>query len=202
MATGLRAVLLPHVNCDGMIAAYRAAGRWIEDDDYLPQPGDVIFYDWDDSGAGDNAGSSDHVGIVAEVVGLSIRVIEGNKSDAVGWRTIQRGGRYIRGYAVPDYGAAADNAADPVPEPDTLAEPEADLEGLPTLRIGDAGWTVCSAQGALIVHGFRCGPDGADGDFGPNTRSAVLRLQRSMGLAADGVIGPATWAALLLGREY
>ena len=113
MACGLEGIILPHVNCDGMIKAYLAAGRWAEDDAYDPAPGDIIFYDWQDDGVGDNAGSSDHVGIVEAVNGDTIRVIEGNKSDAVGWRTIQRGGRYIRGYAVPDYAAAAEDVADP-----------------------------------------------------------------------------------------
>ena len=42
MACGLRDVILPHVNCDGMIASYRLAGCWVEDDAYTPTPGDVI----------------------------------------------------------------------------------------------------------------------------------------------------------------
>lgn len=197
MACGLGAILLPHVNCDGMIAAYRAAGRWIEDDCFLPAPGDLIFYDWQDDGVGDNAGSSDHVGIVEAVNGDTILAIEGNRSDSVSRREISRNGRFIRGYAVPDYAAAADDVADPEPDP----EPAAELDGLPTIRFGDAGWTVCSAQGALIAHGFSCGPDGPDGDFGRNTRNAATRFQKSMGLDADGVIGPQTWAALLLGKE-
>lgn len=37
----------------------------------------------------------------------------------------------------------------------------------------------------------------ADGVFGPATEAAVIAFQRSKGLVADGVIGPATWAALL-----
>jgi hypothetical protein len=36
----------------------------------------------------------------------------------------------------------------------------------------------------------------ADGVFGPATKAAVKRFQRARGLTADGVVGPATWAAL------
>ena len=65
--------------------------------------GDIIFYDWDDTGSGDNKGNPDHVGIVEKVSGSTITVIEGNKNNAVGRRTIQVNGRYIRGYGVPKY---------------------------------------------------------------------------------------------------
>lgn len=39
-----------------MVRLYQELGRWVEDDAYVPSPGDVIFYDWQDSGVGDNAG--------------------------------------------------------------------------------------------------------------------------------------------------
>lgn len=37
----------------------------------------------------------------------------------------------------------------------------------------------------------------ADGIFGPNTKSAVRKFQRSKGLAADGIVGRNTWRKLL-----
>lgn len=104
-------VILPECSCVRMIALYQKAGRWVEDDNYTPKPGDVILYDWDDTGAGDCKGAADHVGYVCEVSGTTMTLIEGNKNDAVSYRTMQVGARYIRGYCIPDYASKADTAA-------------------------------------------------------------------------------------------
>ena len=93
--------------CEKHIQLFKSLGRWQENDAYVPQPGDYIFYDWDDSGAGDCTGAADHVGIVTAVSGSNITIIEGNRSDSVSYRTMQINGRYIRGYGVPDYAGKA-----------------------------------------------------------------------------------------------
>ena len=49
---------------------------------------------------------------------------------------------------------------------------------------------VKSMQGALIAHGYDCGPDGADGDFGENTEKAVIKFQEEHLLQVDGEFGP------------
>ena len=213
MACGLRDVILPHVNCEGMIASYRLAGRWVENEAYTPQPGDLIFYDWQDSGAGDCTGGADHVGIVTAVNGQLIVAIEGNYSDSVKQRYIYADGRFVRGYAAPDYASAADvpdmdvgdtgaGTIEDKPAGAVVADdkqPAAVIRGLPELSRGSRGWPVVTLQGALIAHGYSCGPDGADGDFGYNTQNAVCRFQRDSALPVDGVVGDKTWTRLLLG---
>jgi hypothetical protein len=104
---GLTDIIPTECRCDQMIKLFSNLGAWKEDDSYVPSAGDVIFYDWQDSGIGDNKGSSDHVGVVEKVVGSTITVIEGNKSDAVGRRNILVNGKYIRGYGVPKYSSKA-----------------------------------------------------------------------------------------------
>lgn len=98
--------------CGAMIDLYKAAGRWQENDAYVPSAGDVVFYDWQDTGKGDNTGYPDHVGLVCGVSGSTIKVIEGNKNDAVEYRDLPVNGRYIRGYGLPDYKSMA-TAAEP-----------------------------------------------------------------------------------------
>lgn len=69
----------------------------------------------------------------------------------------------------------------------------ANTENRPTLRQGSTGPYVRIAQGRLVVQGFKID---IDGDFGPQTKQAVISLQGMHGLRKDGIIGPATWAIL------
>ena len=110
-ALGMTDVILPECSCPRMIALYDARGQWIEDDAYVPQIGDIIMYDWQDTGAGDNRGNPDHVGMVAAVNGTALTIIEGNNGNAVAYRTIQVNGRCIRGYCLPNYASKATSTA-------------------------------------------------------------------------------------------
>ena len=64
------------------------------------------------------------------------------------------------------------------------------------LRNGDEGEDVRELQSALIELGYSCGRWGMDGDFGDATELAVKLYQSRSGLAADGVVGPLTVAAI------
>jgi len=100
---GYTDIIPTECGCEKHVQLFKNIGAWVENENRAPKAGDIIFYDWEDNGSGDNRGNSDHVGIVEKVSGSTITVIEGNISNAVGRRTLQVNGRYIRGYGVPKY---------------------------------------------------------------------------------------------------
>ena len=63
-----------------------------------------------------------------------------------------------------------------------------------TIRRGDRGNDVKTCQQRLAANNIPCADDGI---FGPGTESDVIFFQKTHGLGADGIVGPATWAALL-----
>lgn len=92
-------------SCPQMIEKAKKKGIWVEDDAYTPQIGDIILYDWQDSGKGDDVGVPDHVGIVVSVTKNKIMVREGNKNKSIGNRDVLVNGIFIRGYITPPYEA-------------------------------------------------------------------------------------------------
>lgn len=104
---GLTDIAPTECGCGKMIDLYKKLNCWEENDAYVPSAGDVVMYDWQDNGAGDNTGAPDHVGIVVSVSSKSVKIIEGNKNNAVEYRTLQVNGKYIRGYCLPKYSSKA-----------------------------------------------------------------------------------------------
>lgn len=94
-------------SCSAMIEKAKQAGLWVERDDYVPQPADVVLYDWNDNGVGDCKGAPEHVGLVCYTAGNTIRVFEGNKDNACGYRELKVNGKYIRGFITPDFASIA-----------------------------------------------------------------------------------------------
>ena len=101
--SGLTGIIPTECSCERQIGLWQELSRWMEQDSYLPQPGDIIYYDWDVRTLGDSKGWSDHVGIVVGTHGPFIKVIEGNKDDSVGYRYVIRWDPRIRGYGLPNY---------------------------------------------------------------------------------------------------
>jgi peptidoglycan hydrolase-like protein with peptidoglycan-binding domain len=74
-----------------------------------------------------------------------------------------------------------------------------DLPVKETLEMGASGANVMELQKKLKALGFDPGP--ADGVFGPSTEAAVIALQCSEDLLADGIVGPKTLAVLKMLTE-
>ncbi len=79
--------------CDAGIDWFKSRGQW-QGRNYVPAPGDIIFFDPDDNG------SANHVGIVESCDGTYIYTIEGNANDAVKQLCYSVGNGSIMGYGI------------------------------------------------------------------------------------------------------
>jgi hypothetical protein len=75
-------------------AWFKDRGQW-QERGYVPQPGDIIFFDWN----GDDI--SDHVGIVESSDGTTIRTIEGNNGDACRRSSYSVNSSSVAGFGIP-----------------------------------------------------------------------------------------------------
>ncbi len=105
IALGYTDIMPIEISCGYLIEEAKKMDCWVEDDRYVPKPGDAVLYDWNDTGAEDNTGWPDHVGTITYVNAESrcFTVVEGNYSDAVKKRIVDIDGRYIRGFITPKY---------------------------------------------------------------------------------------------------
>ena len=179
-------IIPTEVSCGNLIELAKAKGIWVENDAYVPAPGDFMLYDWQDTGKGDNTGWPDHIGIVEAVVGKDITIIEGNYKDAVGRRSKEVDGLYIRGYITPHYDA--EQVSKPVHN--CIVE-------LPLLSRGSKGAVVKAVQILLLGYAISCGKSGADGSFGPATQAALEWFQKKAGITVTGKCDEETWKKLL-----
>lgn len=200
---GYTDIIPPECSCPRMITLCQNKGIWVENENRTPNPGDLIFYDWEDSGSGDNRGASDHVGIVEKVANGKITVIEGNYSNSVKRRTLAVNGKYIRGYAVPKYDAEVTKET-PVKTEASAATtskttPNTVTIKLDVLKKGYKGDQVKTVQRILYARGYDLGSKPVDGDFGTKTEAVVRKFQKANGLTVDGIVGEKTWNKLLQG---
>ena len=173
---GYTAIMPTECGCPQMVSLAKGMGIWKEQDSYTPKAGDIILYDWQDSGSGDNQGNPDHIGIVESCSGGKIQVIEGNFNEAVRRRELYVNGRYIRGFITPKYTAAAPAATKKV----SL------MISLPELYPGDKGEAVRLWQ-------FLSGAEITGVLDGPATKS----WQKANGKTVDGWIGKGCWTKAL-----
>lgn len=172
-----------HYSCTAQMNYWKSIGCW-ENGTVGISSGDIIYYDWD------NSGDCDHVGIVVNVQGDAITVVEGNfgngnwQSNHVGYRTITHSYAYVRGYAIPDYKTDTANTT-PSERPKTLYS---------TAMIDRCYYKVEQIQNMLNVvdnSSISC-----DGYYGSETKNAVINYQKKRNLEVDGIAGRETITAL------
>ncbi|MGM9643007.1 MAG: peptidoglycan-binding protein [Eubacteriales bacterium] len=193
---GATDIIPKECGCGKMINLFESLGCWVENDAYIPAPGDIIFYDWEDSGNGDNTGGADHVGIVEKVSGNTITIIEGNYSKACKRRELKVNGKYIRGYGVPKYDDSEKTVAKATTT-GTLGNVSITLQ---ILCKGSRGEAVKTLQRLLNALGFTDAGGKAlavDGSFGNATLYALKAYQTANKLEVDGYCGKQTWTSLL-----
>ena len=100
---GLTDIIPTECSCERQINLFNDLGCWVEDDAYIPLPGDIIYYRLGNKDTGDCTKWANHVGIVIGTCNGKIRVIEGNNSDKVAYRTLSIDDAIIRGFAVPNF---------------------------------------------------------------------------------------------------
>ncbi len=157
----------------------------------------------DDGGNDKNDGKEDPVQEKKMISGVSegnaliVRAKADTKSDKVGYlyngdivTVLQRQGeRALVGTGTCGW-IKASYLTEPPDGPEQPADPD-----IPT----DWPETIEGVQQALTDWGFGAIVGEIDGKNGPKTKEAVKQFQAAMGLAADGIAGPKTWAALKSG---
>lgn len=159
-------------SCSGLLNWYKK-NRPAQVHD-TPEVGDIVIYDWG------------HTGIVTALSTSMIRAVEGNTSSTVIGSQSNGGGVYERYRSKKKVSAYI--------RPYSQEEEKVTVT-LDTLKKGSKGQQVRTVQRLLVALGYGAGK--ADGEFGPNTETALKEYQRDHGLTADGICGAKSWAALL-----
>lgn len=209
---GYTDIIPTECGCGQMIELFKKIGIWEEKDDHVPAPGDIIFYDWGDSGKGDNTGWPEHVGVVEKVIDKKITVIEGNYNDSVQRRNISVNSKNIRGYGIPKYDA--EPTKEVVTEP-VKTEPAKPVKKPATKPVSKVNQKVLRWQKAAQADGFKFPKYGADGEWGAEcetvAKQAIVKkriatykyphltklVQEAVGAKVDGKCGSNTKAAIV-----
>lgn len=178
--------------CSFSAQYFNAAGQFHKSS---PQPGDQIFF-------GSSWTNVWHTGLVVETQAGRVVTVEGNSGDMVARRSYSLGDGSIFGYGRPDWGVQpAEPSTDSQQDPDPVSSLDTCTVRLPVLAIGAESEAVRALQYLLRGRGFSVGFWGCDGDFGPQTESALGKYQRDRQIECDGIAGPETWQMLICDKK-
>ena len=194
-------------SCSGFFATDFCKKR-LNHDYKTAEVGDIISFELN----GSRADGPDHVGVVIENTGHSLKLLEGNTrgrgSDSDFYNSSTAN---IFEYSYGNMGCFecivdmsdffTDGDEEPVEEKpeEKTEEPTAETtftyEGR-VLKKGMTGKDVKTLQQILFAMGYSVGSSCDDGDFGPKTENAVVAFQKDRNLVKDGIVGAKTFAEL------
>lgn len=159
--------------------------------------GDVVFFE----NNGSRADGPDHVGIVIENTGHSIKVLEGNTNGVSGnWYNTSTSNVFEYPYDYSGFECIIDMSnefsSSDIEKVESEPVPDTFEVSIRTLKKGHTGKDVKSLQRLLFADGYSVGSCGDDGDFGKDTEKAVVKFQKAHSLEPDGIVGPKTFRAL------
>jgi hypothetical protein len=180
--------------CPSLVTYARQHGLWDADGRYAS--GDIVFFDFSGHGL------AEHVGRVISDDGKTIQTVEGNTEPSSGGNQANGGGVYRKGrphgrtvLGVLAYHRLLAASTTPSHGPTPIVHPPRNpvkrnpfTAPTTTIRLGSKGNGTKWVQWAVGVP--------VDGAFGPQTDHGVRLFQHYHGLTMDGVVGPATRAAL------
>ena len=105
-------------NCEKWIRALSSEGLYVSAAHYAPQPGDLIFFDWEQDG------NVDHVGLVEAAGEGTITTVEGNSRGGVRRNEYRADNDVIAGYGLLNAAYEAYLAAQPSASPEASVTPE------------------------------------------------------------------------------
>ncbi len=113
-------------NCEKWIRALSQKGLYVSAGHYASQPGDLIFFDWEQDG------NVDHVGLVEAADGTTITTIEGNSRGGVRRDEYRADNDVIAGYGLLNAAYEAHLAAQPSASPEASVSSGASVMPAPT----------------------------------------------------------------------
>lgn len=131
-ALGLTDAYPMECSCSKIIEIAKKMGIWIENDSYIPVPGDWVLYAWKGLEGQENELAPNHIGTIYHSAGEIMLAVEGNKGDKVDTRALTVGDKRIRGFVHPDLSGLVGSLIAPIEvgrplepvEPEPPADPK------------------------------------------------------------------------------